>query len=91
LDQLDTKLHGLDLRSMDLTAAHRAVLRTIGSKGATRDELGPFAQGSEMRELIAAGYVTLEAVEATGLPDAWYLTPTGATAIGVNTHHSNGV
>jgi hypothetical protein len=90
-EPLDTELHTRVSRAMELTAVHRTVLRTIGSKGATRDELGPFATSLAMVELMAAGYVTRETTDATGLPDAWYLTPAGATAIGVNTHHANGV
>jgi hypothetical protein len=77
--------------SPGLTAAQRALLRTIGSYGATEAALDSLTTGSEMAELIAAGYVTHEPMESSGLPDAWYLTDTGANAMGLYPAHLRGV
>ena len=77
--------------SSELTAAQRALLRTIGSYGATEAQLESLTTGSEMAELLAAGYVTHEPMESSGLPDAWYLTDSGANATGVIPTHLRGV
>jgi hypothetical protein len=77
--------------SQELTGAQRALLRTIGSYGATEAELESLPTGAEMTELIEAGYVTHEPMESTGLPDAWYLTDSGADAMGVAPAQLRGV
>jgi hypothetical protein len=67
---------------MELTATHRAVLKTIGPDGANRMKLGPFADGPEMVDLVVSGYVVHQTKAENGQADAWHLTHLGATAIG---------
>jgi hypothetical protein len=49
--------------TVNLTAAHIAVLEAIEPKGATRDKLGEHATSRELGELIEAGLVWVQPIE----------------------------
>ena len=81
---------------MGITQAHSAVLESIGLDGSSRTELGDMVEGDALRELIAAGFVAVVPSRYGETPTEtitrqandtivhWYLTPAGATAIGLN-------
>jgi hypothetical protein len=81
---------------VQVTPAHRVVLKAIGRRGAGRDELGQMVESRQLHELITAGLVTFEphrlhetppeamARQGERIIARWFLTPAGARAIGVS-------